>query len=79
MLNLINTLINGGEVPAGTLKKLIDAGLLSSKIFTYVEIISFYNRTLQETGEKYTSIIITADEFNVCEKTVYNALNLCKK
>jgi len=78
MLNLINILINGGEVPPGTLQYLIKKGLLSSKVFTYLEIVSHYNNVLKENNERYTSIIITADKFRISEKTVYNALNFVK-
>lgn len=61
---------------SGTLKKLVRAGLVSSKVNTYLEISLFVDARVKTTKQSKESIIMeAASQFKVCRATVFNALN----
>ena len=74
MIQIIDKLVNGGYVEAGTLSKMFKLGFISGKIIFYYDIYSYYNKKLEEGYEKTTAITATADEFKVAERTVYRSL-----
>lgn len=64
---------------SGLLPKMVRAGLVSSKVSTYLEIYMFVDARKQTTGKKTNAIVLEASEqFKVCRKTVYNALQAVK-
>jgi len=80
MINLIEILKKGGEVPAGTLDKLIISGVFPLSTKTHYNMYnSFCTEYLKQLDEgnnnaHTTAITITADTFSVSEMTIYRAI-----
>jgi len=62
----------------GTLKKLVEAGLISGKVYTYHEMVMFFDvqRRLGHNTNKATGI--TEDAFRCSRSTVFRALRAFK-
>jgi len=60
----------------GILKKLIQAGFISTKLLLYYEVYLDFD-AYKKTGKGNTEIIILiCDKFNISEQTVYRILRL---
>lgn len=80
MLDIIKILDEGGTVEAGTLRKLMIAGVLPLSFKTSINIYNAFTNNytlLIDKGEKAptsTAIQHTADELSVSTITVYRAV-----
>jgi hypothetical protein len=80
MTNLIEILKNGGEVPKGTLDKLIVSGVFPLSTKTHYNIYNTYCQHYKQqldNGNKNaqtTAITLAADSFSVSEMTVYRSI-----
>lgn len=79
-MNIIEILRDGGEVPKGTLKKLMEVGVLPLSFRTqydiYVIFMRHYNTSLDNGNKNPTSLAVTftSDEVGVSERTVYHSI-----
>jgi hypothetical protein len=63
----------------GTLKHLVLNGLMSAKIFTYIEIYLWVDARSKTTTQSLNNIVSDAElAFGVCRRTVWNALKVIK-
>ncbi|MEO6521363.1 MAG: hypothetical protein ABIN91_06795 [Mucilaginibacter sp.] len=64
----------------GTLKQLVLSGLMSQKVFNYIEIYLWIDARAKTTGKSLNTIITDAEiAFGVCRRTVWNALRVMKE
>ncbi|RKR83299.1 hypothetical protein BDD43_3504 [Mucilaginibacter gracilis] len=63
----------------GTLKQLVKHGLLSSKVFSYMEIYMWVDAKEKATSKSLSEIVIDAEiTFDVSRATVFRALKAMK-
>jgi hypothetical protein len=64
---------------SGVLKHLVLNGLMSPKIFMYLEIYLWVDARVKTSGKSLNTIITDAEVvFGVCRRTVWNALKAVK-
>jgi uncharacterized protein Smg (DUF494 family) len=64
----------------GTLKHLVLNGLMSSKVFMYLEIYLWVDARSKTTQQSLNAIVTDAEiTFGVCRKTIWNALRIIKR
>lgn len=74
MLQTLLTLKNNG-----TLKHLVLNGLMSAKIFTYIEIYLWIDARTKTSNQSLSNIVTDAEiTFGVCRRTIWNALKAVK-
>lgn len=76
MSGLINTLIYGGRVDAGSLKTLYEKGFISYNVFMYSRIYDTYMTYIDMRIERMQAVTNTAEKFKVSERTVYRAIKM---
>lgn len=63
----------------GHLKKLIAAGLMSTKLVLYYEIYLEYDKAKRTTKKKTVDIVSElCDKFGVCDSTIYKVIKIFK-
>lgn len=78
--DLIEVLVNGGEVPPGTLNNLIACGILPLSFKTHINIYKCFVRNYTnriDAGDKspiVTAVVMTSEDCAVSEATVYRAV-----
>ena len=59
----------------GTLKHMVRNGLMSPKVFTYIEIYLWVDARSKATTQSLNTIVTDAEiTFGVCRRTVWNAI-----
>lgn len=74
MIKLIQKLSESGD-----LKKLFDAGLISSKVFFYRNVYLDYDKRIRTGMKSKAAIQKTADEFDVTDRTIMYAIKIMKE
>lgn len=81
LFEVVEILDKGGEVPAGTINKLINCGILPLSFKTtksvYECFVKNYKKRI-DVGDKsavVSAVIHTSDDMRVSEATVYRAIN----
>jgi hypothetical protein len=64
---------------SGDLKKLADAGLLSTKLFMYKEVYMDYDKNIRTGLSKMEALYKTSIDMKVGESLVYRAKNLMER
>jgi hypothetical protein len=63
----------------GKLKKLVDAGLMSPKVYYYLEIYLWIDARMRATGKNISTIATEAEvSFGVCRTTIWTAIKIIK-
>jgi len=81
MLDIIEVLDKGGNVPQGTLDRLVSLGILPLSFKThlkmYYKFCEYYKELLDngDNSPNLTALTLTADDFSVTEMTVRRAIN----
>lgn len=79
-MNIIEILINGGNVPSGTFKKLVSTGVFPLSFITqyniYKTFLIHYNKCKDDGVKNSTTLAVTftSDEVGVSERTVYTSI-----
>ena len=59
----------------GELKKMVEAGLMSAKVYMYLEIYLWIDARVKTTGKNITTVALDAEEeFSVKRTTVWTAI-----
>lgn len=80
MLDLIELLQQGGEVPAGTYQKMLNNGMIPASIDSSQRIYKRYIQHLHAfiamgiTNPQMTAVTLTSEEFKVSDRTVYRSI-----
>lgn len=75
---MIFKLINKLE-KSGDLKRLADAGIVSTKLFTYREIYMEYDKNLRIGMNKMEAVHKTSINMRVCQSLIYRAKNMMER
>ena len=60
----------------GDLKKLADAGLISTKLYTYKDVYMEYDKNIRLGMTKMQALHVTSIEMKISDAMVYRAKNL---
>lgn len=74
MIELVEKLINDG-----TMKKLVDGGLISPNVIMFRNIFNEYNKELALKKTKLNAIESVCFKFKISERTAYRAISKMKK
>lgn len=64
---------------SGVLKNMVQTGLISAKVLTYLEICLWIDARQKATGKSINSLVVDAEvAFKVSRRTIWRSLQLLK-